>query len=887
VKTREPERPSPEVLLRHAAREARGTLKIFLGASPGVGKTYEMLEDGAERLRAGIDVVIGVVETHGRAETEALVPALEMIPRRSIAYHGRILSEMDLDAILARAPQLVLVDELAHTNAPESRHPKRWQDIEELLDAGIDVYSTVNIQHIESLNDVVASFTHVRVRETVPDSVIDAAEIEIVDLPPDELITRLKDGKVYVPEEASRALHHFFSKSNLSALRELALRRAAQAVDAQMLEHLKAHALAGTFAGGERILVAVSELPGSDMLVRTAKRLADALKAPWTALHVETPRDARFDDKDRERLAASLGLAATLGATVATIPARSVMEGLLDQIREMRATQLVIGKSQRSWWFELRHGSVVDRIIRGSEGLAVHVLPDTGRSTLPPRRTFSLTAGWGRWLDYVLMLAGVAGITLLGWVLEPWIGVQAIDMLYLLPVIAAATIFGLRKGVITGFISGLTYNFFFLPPLYTFTVADPRNILTMLVLIAVAVVTSQLAGRVRAQALLGARSARENAAIAGFASTLGQLSDEAETAHAVCAEIARLLDVDTVLLLRQDGGSRLAGAWPPENRLDPLDDAAIDWAFDKGEPAGRGTDTLTASEWQFQPLKTAVGTLAVLGVARTDATIPILAARALLFMSLVDQAALALERLRLETEMRQISALRERDQLRATLLSSIGHDLRTPLTAVTAAAQALKADGANDELVTTIRAEAQRLSRFFDDLIDLTRIEAGALTPKIGPVDLTDAVSSAVQDVKLALVGREIQLDVPPNLPLVRTDPSLLHHILINLLDNAAKFGKPGSPVRLEARRRPDGIILSVVDEGPGLPQGREDRLFETFTRLEGSDRTGGTGLGLAIVKGFASALDIGIAAANREDGAGARFSLHFPEAALLRMEAS
>ena len=887
MKTRPPERPSPEALLRHAARAARGTLKIFLGASPGVGKTYEMLEDGAQRLRAGVDVVIGVVETHGRAETEALVAPLEIVPRRAVAYHGRTLTEMDLDAILARAPQLVLVDELAHTNAPESRHPKRWQDIEELLDAGIDVYSTVNIQHIESLNDVVASFTHVRVRETVPDGLLDDAEIEIVDLPPDELIERLKDGKVYVPEEASRALHHFFSKSNLSALRELTLRRAAQAVDTQMLEHLRVHALAGNFAGGERILVAVSELAGSDNLVRAAKRLADALKAPWTALHVETPREARFTPAQRERIAASLGLAASLGATIVTIPARAVMEGLLDQLRDMRATQLVIGKSQRSWWFELRHGSVVDRIVRGSEGVAVHVLPDTGDPAQPePRALSAAGGGWGRARDYLSTLAMIAAITLLGLGLEPRIGFQAIDLLYLLPVIAAGTLYGLRQGLFAGLLSGLAYNFFFLPPVHTFTITDPRNILTMVILIGVAIVTSQLAGRVRAQALLGARSARENAAIAGFASTLGQLSDEAETAHAVCAEVARLLDVDTVLLTRPAGKIQLDGAWPPENRLGTIENAAIDWAFDRGEPTGRGTDTLTASEWQFQPLKTALGTLAVLGVARGDARAPIPADRALLFMSLVDQAALAHERLRLEAEMRQVSALRERDQLRATLLSSIGHDLRTPLTAVTAAAEALTPDDANRDLVTTIRAEARRLARFFDDLMDMTRIEAGALAPKMEPVDLTDAVAAAVHDVKLALAGRPIHLGVPPTLPLVRTDPNLLHHILINLLDNAAKFGTPASVVRLEARRLPEGIALSVIDEGPGLPPGRERSVFETFTRLDGSDRTGGTGLGLAIVKGFAQALGLKVEAANREDMRGARFTLLFPESALLAIDA-
>ena len=371
----ESERPRPEAFLRQAAQEGRGRLKVFLGAAPGVGKTYEMLTDGAHRRRAGVDVVVGVVETHGRIETEALTRGHEIIARREVDHQGRSLAEMDIDAILARRPDLVLVDELAHSNAPGSRHPKRYQDVEELLVAGIDVYSTINIQHIESLNDVVASFTKVRVRETVPDRVLEMAEIEVVDIPPDELIERLKDGKVYIPDEASRALNHFFSKSNLSALRELALRRAAQSVDAQMLDYVRAHALAGSFAAGERVIVAVSERAEAPGLVRAAKRLADALRAPWTALHIETPRTGALAPDDRTRLNQSMALAAQLGGATATIPAQTVVEGLSAYAGEARATQIVVGKSSRPWWFEVRHGSVVDQLVRNLTDVAVHVLP--------------------------------------------------------------------------------------------------------------------------------------------------------------------------------------------------------------------------------------------------------------------------------------------------------------------------------------------------------------------------------------------------------------------------------------------------------------------------------------------------------------------------------
>ena len=883
MNSHDPARPSPDALLRHAAQESRGRLKIFLGASPGVGKTYEMLLQGAARLHDGIDVVIGVVETHGRIETERLVAPFEVIPRSAIAYHGRLLSEMDIDGVLLRRPALVLVDELAHSNAPEARHPKRWQDIEELRDAGIDVFTTVNIQHIDSLTDIVAGFTHVRVRETVPDHILESAELEIVDLPPDELIERLKAGKVYIREEATRALHHFFSKSNLSALRELALRRAAQSVDAQMLDHLRAHALGGTYAGGERILVAVSELAGSDTLVRTAKRLSDALRAPWTALHVETPRDAWLTAAERERLATTLALAASLGATIVTIPAATVIDGMRDQLAATHATQVVIGKSQRSWWFELRHGSVVDRLVRASPGVAIHVIPagQEGRNARPRAPAYR-PVDWRMWRNYAMTIGAVAALTAIALLINPWIGYQSIDLLYLVPVVACASRLGLGPGILAGVVSGLAYNFFFLPPVHTLTIYDPQNVVTVVVLIAVAVLTSHLAGRARAQALLGGRSARENAAIAGFAKTLGALSDETETAQAICAEVARVLDVETVLLVRDATVNRLAAACPPASRLSAIENAAVDWVFDRGEPAGRGTGTLTASEWQFRPLATSLGVLAVLGIARGDTGEPISADRMLLLTSLIDQAALAHERLRLEAEMRAVASVRDRDELRATLLSSIGHDLRTPLTAIGAAADALADGGRDAALVATIRDQARRLARFFDDLIEITRIESGALAVRMEPIDLTDAVASAVHDMRTALSGRSIELDVPPNLPLVRADPRLLGHILINLIDNAAKFGTPATPIRFEGRRGPDGVNLTVIDRGPGLPDGMERRVFDRFHRLEGSDRTGGTGLGLAIVKGFAHAMHLVVTAANRDDGNGASFTILFPQAAVL-----
>ncbi|WP_375398086.1 DUF4118 domain-containing protein [uncultured Sphingomonas sp.] len=879
--TAERDRPAPEAFLRQAAQEGRGKLKIFLGAAPGVGKTFEMLSEGAARRAAGVDVVVGVVETHGRRETEALTHGQEIMPRREIAYEGRTLREMDLDALIERRPQLALVDELAHTNAPGSRHPKRWQDVEELLDAGIDVYSTVNIQHVESLNDVVASFTRVRVRETVPDRILEMAEIEVVDIPPDELIERLKEGKVYLPHEATRALNHFFSKSNLSALRELALRRAAQAVDAQMLEHLRANALGGTWAGSERIVVAVSELPGAEGLVRAAKRIADALHAPWTAVHVETPRSRQLGAEDHRRLAAVLNLATQLGAGVISVPATSVIEGLQTYVTEARATQLVVGKSARSRLFELRHGSVVDRLVRGTPGVAVHVMPLEEVAVAPARRTRSRPA-WGTRAGYAWTTAMVAAVTAVGSGLFHILNLGNVALLYLLPVMAAASLFGLRTGLFAGLASSLAYNFFFLPPTHTLTVSNPENVVSIIVLLGVAVVTSQLTARVRAQADLAASSARSNAALAGFLRQLTSLGDRVEVSRAICTEIARLFELRAVILEEEETGLAIQAASAPDTRLETMELAAAQWVQDTGQPAGRGSVTLTASDWLFQPLKAGGHTLAVLGIAREDGGDPIRSDQLPLLSSLLDQAALALERLRLEADMRDVDAVRERDRLRSALLSSVSHDLRTPLTSVLAGAAELRRE-IDHPLLVMIESEALRLNRFVSNLLDMARVEAGAMRLRIEPVDLTDAVAGAVADTRRSLEGHPINLEVLPNLPLVSVDPQLFHHCLLNLLDNAGRYADPGTPITVRAERSYGQLTLAVLDEGPGLPPGREAEVFETFRRLEGSDRSvGGTGLGLAIVKGFAEAMGMSVVASGRRDKQGACFSLRFPEELLV-----
>jgi two-component system sensor histidine kinase KdpD len=807
---------------------------------------------------------------------------LEIIPRAEIDIQGRTLTEMNLDALLERRPALALVDELAHTNAPGSRHPKRYQDVEELIAAGIDVYSTVNIQHLESLNDVVASFTRVRVRETVPDRILDAAEIEVVDIPPDELIERLKDGKVYIPDEATRALGHFFSKSNLSALRELALRRAAQTVDAQMLDYVRSHALAGTWAGSERVLVAVNELEGAETLVRTAKRIADALHAPWTGVHIETPRSGKFSEHEQRRLAATLHLVTQLGGGVATVPAASVVEGLKAFAIDARATQLVVGKSSRSRWFEFRHGSVVDKLVRETPGLAVHVLPLDRKPALRSRFHLSWPAlKLGRaYPAVVLMVAAVTGV---GSQLFHVLALGNVALLYLLPVMVASTRFGLWPGVFAGLLSSLAYNFFFLPPVGSLSVNNPENVVTLFVLLGVGIVTSHLASRARVQADQAGINARQNAAIAGFARLLTSATYSDELGQAICAEISRLFAVRSVFLLPSSGGPKLVAANPPEDRLAAIEMAAAQWSMDRGLPAGRGSDTLTASDWLFHPLKTSDETLAVIGVARDDGSGPVRSDQLPLLMSLIDQASLVLERLQFEREMSDLSQLKDRDRLRAALLSSVSHDLRTPLTAILGGLAEMRQQTPS-ALLDGVEVEAQRLQRFVANLLDMARVEAGALKLNFEAIDLTDAIAGAVHDTKRSLEGHEIRLEVAPDLPLVRIDPQLFHHCLLNLLDNAGRYADPGTPITVRARRTLGRLTLSIMDEGVGIPAGREQEIFETFKRLEGSDRSKtGTGLGLAIVKGFAEAMGLTVDAGNRDDAQGASFNIHFPDALLVR----
>ncbi len=896
-------RPSPDALLAEARREGgrRGRLKIFLGAAPGVGKTYEMLTTARARLREGRDVVAGVVETHGRAETEALVEGLEVIGRRSAAYKGGTLEEMDLDALLARRPQIALVDELAHTNAPGSRHPKRYQDVEELLAAGIDVHTTLNIQHVESLNDVVAQITRVRVRETVPDSILDQADdIEVIDIAPGDLLQRLREGKIYLPRQAERALEHFFSPGNLTALRELALRRTAQRVDDQLLTHMQAHAIAGPWAAGERVVVCVSEDPRCAGLVRYAKRLADRLHAPWIALSIEGPRSLQLTDVERDRVADTLRLADRLGGEAVTVPGagRRVADDVIAYARDTNVTHIVTGKSERSALFELMHGSVVHDLVRRSGNISVHVIAGDAIEDVRPVPGKAVRAAPERpTLDAkpygaaVLAVALALGLSVL---VQRFFAVQSVEAVFLTAVVVVAVRFGLAPSLAAVIGGSLCYNFFFLPPLYTFTIADPSNIAALFFFTVVAVLVSNLASRTRSEAVIARGRARATEALYGFSRKLAGCGDLDDVLWATVFQIASMLKVRVVVLLPEAGRIAVKAGYPPEDQLDEADIGAATWCFDNDRPAGRSADTLPGARRLFLPMHAGRGPIGVIGID-TDAPGPILTPeRRRLLDALSDQGGLAIERVRLVEDLDRAKLLTETDRLRQALLTSISHDLKTPLASVLGAASTLRdLHGALDEaakadLLATVIDEAERLNRFIANLLDMTRLEAGAVKPNLREQDVGEIVGTALRRAAKILATHRVEVDVAPDLPPLDLDAVLFEQTLFNLLDNAAKYAAEGTAIRIQAWGERGRIHLQVLDEGDGIPAEDVELIFDKFYRARKSDRVrAGTGLGLAISRGFIEAMGGTITAANRTDRRGAAFTLTFDVPIAARRQSS
>jgi two-component system, OmpR family, sensor histidine kinase KdpD len=885
-------RPSPEALLEAARREDGrvGKLRIFVGAAPGVGKTYEMLLQAHARLKDGYDIVVGVVETHGRKDTESLLEGLENIPRRHVDYKGQSLQEMDLDAIIARHPQIVLVDELAHTNVDGSRHPKRYLDVEELMSHGIDVYTTVNIQHIESLNDVVAQITHVRVRETVPDAVFDRADaVELVDLTPEDLIQRLKEGKVYVPRQAERALEHFFSPANLTALRELALRRTADRVDEQLLNEMQAHAIQGPWAAGERILVCISEDPRGAGLVRYSKRLADRLHGPWVALYVESRRSLQLSDEQRDRIADTLRLAEELGGEAITLPAgdRRIADDVIGYAQANNVTQIVIGKSARTRWFEIVHGSVVHDLVRRSGNISVHVIAgeDVAGEPIPKKSvraaerddTFNPQ-------PYLAALVAVACALGFGLLIERWVGVGNVDLVFLTAIVAVAVRLGLLPSLLASFASAVAYNFFFLPPIYTFTIADPANVVAFGLFTLVAVIVSSVAARGRTQANAATERARVTESLYSFSRKLAGAGTLDDVLWATAYQTALMLKVRVVLLLPESGTIVVRAGYPPEDILDDADLAAAKWAWQNDRAAGRGSDTLPGAKRLFLPMHTGRGAIGVMGID-SDKPGPLFTPdQRRLLDALLDQGALAIERVRLVEDMDRVERVAETERLRSALLTSISHDLKTPLAAVLGAAGALRdigpklSDAEKVDLLATIIDESERLNRFIANLLDMTKLESGAVSPNVALHDIGEIVGSALRRASRILSHHHVELELAPDLPMLEVDAVLFEQALFNLLDNAAKYAPTETTIRIQSWRTRDSVCLRVLDEGTGIPAGDLDHIFDKFYRAQKTDQVrAGTGLGLAISRGFVEAMHGSIAAANRTDRSGAAFTITLP----------
>lgn len=881
-------RPSPDALLALAAREGRGRLKIHLGAAPGVGKTFAMLSNARRLASEGLDVVVGLVETHGRAETAALIEGLEVLPRRPVIHRGRTLMEFDIDAALARRPALLIVDELAHTNAPGSRHPKRFQDVEELTDAGIDVWTALNIQHLESLSDVVGKITGITVRETVPDRILERAdEVILVDLTPDELVERLKDGKVYLPAAAARATDNFFKPSNLTALRELALRRTAAHVDDEMLAFLRQSAIEGPWPTAERILVCVGADARSEDVVRVAARQAGGLNAPWTALHVDRPDVAAGDEASIRRLDAHLRLAERLGADRVRVIGTDIVAEILRFARRENVSQIVIGRSTRHGRLgRLLGRSLCDDLMHRASDISVQVVTGDGEPARPER------ASAARSLDRAGLSTGVAAAVgavavsvVVGLGLTRFVDLPNVSMVFLAAVVLSALRFGRLGAFAAALSSFLAYNFFFIEPVYTFTVAKPYELFALVVFLFVATTVGGLAGRAHEQAEAALARARTTRALYEYSRKIAGISALEPLTWTAVAQIAGAVQGRAVMLLGEGADLRVVGAFPPDVDVGVTEMGAARWAFERGEAAGRHSPTLPNAELRFRPLTTASGTVGVVGFAPNDVEARLSEDAERFLAALVDQTAIAVERIQLGAKASEAAASAESERLRSALLSSISHDLRTPLASILGSVTSLKDLGdrldaaTRKDLLAAIEEETRRLGQFVANLLDMTRLETGNLELATDWVDLSDVVHGAVVRAGRLHPGRRIALEDAGDPLVLQGNATLLEQVLFNLIDNAIKFSGDDTEVRLRLAGEGARARIEVEDAGVGIPAEELERVFEKFHRVAtGDGRAAGTGLGLAVCRGVVTAMGGSIVAESPvADGRGSRLTVRLP----------
>lgn len=878
-------RPDPDALLREAPVKGRGKLKIFLGAAPGVGKTFSMLEEARARKTDGRDVIVALIETHGRKDTEARLQGMELLPRKAITYKGQKLSELDVDGVLARKPQLAIIDELAHTNAPGSRHPKRWQDVQEVLAAGINVTTTLNIQHIESLNDVVARITGVKVRETVPDDLITRAdEIELIDLPPDELIARLRAGKVYVPEQIGRALDSFFNKGNLTALRELALRTAASRVDEEMLNWMQSHAVSGPWPTNERLLVCINEAPVAVDLVRAAKRMADRARMPWVAATVLTTRHEALTSTQKEKTAAALQLAEALGAEIVTLrTASDAVSELLDFARRRNVSRILVGRPRHHGFYRFLREPVFERLLDAAKDFEVTVVSTQAQPPAPLRLPY---LGTWSWKPYAAAVTTTLIANAVAWPISTELPVGSLVGVFLLGVLVIGTRYGLVPALFATTISFLSYDFFYIQPYFSLTISSGNELEALLVFLLSAIFTGSLSARLKAQVEGLRASERRTQQLYDFARKIASVSGKDDVLWSAVAHIAHTLQCRSIILMPDDKGelTQMQGFPSIEPDLDARSLTAARWAFEKNETAGHGTATLPTSEWLFLPMATLQAPFGVIGVAFDDPARFSDPETRQLLPAVEDQVAVAVERLNLANEV-QAGKIRDvGEKLKDALLNSVSHDLRTPLVSIIGALSSLQ-NGASqlkaavrNALVGDALQEARRLDRYVQNLLNMTRLKHNAVTPRLSVTDLREVVGQVKNDLRHQLVATPLEVSIAKDATLVLADPVLLGQVLANILENAAKYSSRGEAIALLAEVLNEHVALSVTDKGPGVPESEREKIFDLFYQVAGGDKKpSGTGLGLAIVKGMVEAMNGKVSASAGVGGTGTTISVILP----------
>jgi two-component system sensor histidine kinase KdpD len=888
------QRPDPDLLLAKVKRQElearRGKLRIYFGSSAGVGKTYAMLIAARKLASEGRAVLVGVVETHGRAETAALLEGLEVLPPKSIEYRGKTLLEFDLAAALARHPQLILIDELAHSNVTGTRHPKRWQDVDELLAAGIDVFSTLNVQHLESLNDVVGGITNVRVWETVPDKVFDAAdEVVLVDIPADELLARLKAGKVYVAHQAQHAAQHFFRKGNLMALRELALRRTADRIEGDVQAYRVDQSIGSVWKTATALLTCVGPDAGAERVVRAAARLAGQLNTEWHAIYVETPGLQRLAPAKREKILANLNLAQQLGATTAVIASAQIAESIIAYARKNNLSKLVIGRDpvRRLWPWQRSSGQKLALLAPDIDlievGRAENSTKESGRESAPLPLAADLESNDRRKskrLRYVWAAIACVGVTLISMPLAAHFDRSNIVAIFILAVVLVGVRLGRGPAALAAVLSVLGFDFFFVPPRFSFAVSDVQYLLTFCIMLAVGLITGQLTAGLRFQARVASHREERAGSLYEFARDLSGAVQVEQVVKISDDSIERTFRAKAALLLPDAGGRLIATRSNADAGL-AVEIGTAQWAFDRGQPAGFGTDTLPGSEVLYIPLRAPTKARGVLAVKAHNRRLLRIPEQRQLLDTFAALIAIALERVHYVGVAQDALLKMESERLRNSLLAALSHDLRTPLTVLVGLAESLaltapKLSNVQQETAEAIQDEARRMSTMVSNLLDMARIESGEVKLNLQWQPLEEVVGAALEAARAMLQRHIVVVQLPRDLPLVKFDAVLIERVLVNLLENVSKYTPPGSTVTLSAQVMGDQLSVSVADNGPGLPVGREEAVFQKFTRGERESSTPGVGLGLSICRAIVESHQGKITASSRPGG-GAIFTFTLP----------